>query len=236
MANALVISGHLRTFKNIVDDLVNFINTNSLDVYMYIWDEKNQDEIQFAVDRLNPVKWKTEPNEIYAKGFFDAEARIEQINPKQLITPDRNHVTLSMHFARRQAFNLIEKEYDNVVFTRFDTSLFPFQITEVIEKHPDVVITPTNEQYGMVSDIFAIIPWQYADSYFFFDRAEDILSRRFSDEYKVWLREKFWWENGERDMRLHDENRYCPHQLCMRNYFETNTPYIVMDLPVYIKR
>lgn len=236
MANALVISGHLRTFKNIVDDLVNFINTNSLDVYMYIWSEKNQDEIQSAVDRLNPVKWKAEPNEIYAKGFFDAEARIEQINPKQLITPDRNHVTLSMHFARRQAFNLIEKEYDNVVFTRFDTSLFPFQITEVIEKHPDVVITPTNEQYGMVSDIFAIIPWQYADSYFFFDRAEDILSRKFSDEYKVWLREKFWWENGERDMRLHDENRYCPHQLCMRNYFESNTPYIVMDLPVYIKR
>jgi len=236
MANALVISGHLRTFKNIVDDLVNFINTNSLDVYMYIWSEKNQDEIQSAVDRLNPVKWKAEPNEIYAKGFFDAEARIEQINPKQLITPDRNHVTLSMHFARRQAFNLIEKEYDNVVFTRFDTNLFPFQITEVIEKHPDVVITPTNEQYGMVSDIFAIIPWQYADSYFFFDRAEDILSRKFSDEYKVWLREKFWWENGERDMRLHDENRYCPHQLCMRNYFESNTPYIVMDLPVYIKR
>jgi|GEM_PF-3464584 len=236
MANALVISGHLRTFKNIVDDLVNFINTNSLDVYMYIWSEKNQNEIQSAVDRLNPVKWKAEPNEIYAKGFFDAEARIEQINPKQLITPDRNHVTLSMHFARRQAFNLIEKEYDNVVFTRFDTSLFPFQITEVIEKHPDVVITPTNEQYGMVSDIFAIIPWQYADSYFFFDRAEDILSRKFSDEYKVWLREKFWWENGERDMRLHDENRYCPHQLCMRNYFESNTPYIVMDLPVYIKR
>ena len=236
MANALVISGHLRTFKNIVDDLVNFINTNSLDVYMYIWSEKNQDEIQSAVDKLNPVKWKAESNEIYAKGFFDAEARIEQINPKQLITPDRNHVTLSMHFARRQAFNLIEKEYDNVVFTRFDTNLFPFQITEVIEKHPDVVITPTNEQYGMVSDIFAIIPWQYADNYFFFDRAEDILSRRFSDEYKVWLREKFWWENGERDMRLHDENRYCPHQLCMRNYFETNTPYIVMDLPVYIKR
>jgi len=236
MANALVISGHLRTFRNIVDDLINFINTNNLDVYMYIWNENNQDEIQFVVDRLNPVKWKAEPNEIYAKGFFDAEARIEQINPKQLITPDRNHVTLSMHFARRQAFNLIEKEYDNVVFTRFDTNLFPFQITEVIEKHPDVVITPTNEQYGMVSDIFAIIPWQYADNYFFFDRAEDILSRRFSDEYKVWLREKFWWENGERDMRLHDENRYCPHQLCMRNYFETNTPYIVMDLPVYIKR
>jgi len=78
MANALVISGHLRTFKNIVDDLVNFINTNSLDVYMYIWSEKNQDEIQSVVDRLNPVKWKAEPNEIYAKGFFDAEARIER--------------------------------------------------------------------------------------------------------------------------------------------------------------
>ena len=236
MANALVIAGHLRTFKTIVDDLVNFIDKNKLDVYMFVWDEGDQAEIDFAVDKLKPVKWKAECNEIYAKGFFDAEARIEQVNPKQLITPDRNHVTLSMHFARRQAFELIEKEYDNLVFTRFDTNLYPFDVNDVIQNHPDVVITPTNEQYGMVSDIFAIVPWKYADNYFFFERVEDILSRRFSDDYKEWLLEKFWWENKERDIRLHDENRYCPHQLCMRNYFETNTPYIVMDLPVYIKR
>jgi hypothetical protein len=236
MANALVISGHLRTFRTIADDLVNFIDKNKLDVYMYVWNEGNQSELDFAIEKLKPVKWKSERNEDYAQGFFEAEERISKVNPKQLITPDRNHVTLSMHFARRQAFKLIEKEYDNVVFTRFDTSLFPFDIEDIIQNRPDVVITPTNEQYGMVSDIFAIIPWKYANNYFFFDRAEDILSRRFSDEYKVWLREKFWWENGERDMRLHDENRYCPHQLCMRNYFESNTPYIVMDLPVYIKR
>lgn len=236
MANALVIAGHLRTFKTIVDDLVNFIDKNKLDVYMFVWDEGDQAEIHFAVDKLKPVKWKAERNEIYAKGFFDAEARIEQVNPKQLITPDRNHVTLSMHFARRQAFELIQKEYDNLVFTRFDTNLYPFDVNDVIQNHPEVVITPTNEQYGMVSDIFAIVPWKYADNYFFFERAEDILSRRFSDDYKEWLLEKFWWENKERDIRLHDENRYCPHQLCMRNYFETNTPYIVMDLPVYIKR
>lgn len=236
MNNALIIAGHLRTFKTIVDDLVNFIDKNKLDVYMFVWDEGNQAEIDFAIDKLKPVKWKTERNEIYAKGFFDAEARIEQVNPKQLITPDKNHVTLSMHFARRQAFELIEREYDNLVFTRFDTNLFPFNLDEVIQNHPDVVITPTNEQYGMVSDIFAIIPWKYAENYFFFERVEDILSRRFSDDYKEWLLEKFWWENKERDIRLHDENRYCPHQLCMRNYFETNTPYIVMDLPVYIKR
>lgn len=236
MNNALIIAGHLRTFKTIVDDLVNFIDKNKLDVYMFVWDEGDQAEIDFAIDKLKPVKWKTERNEIYAKGFFDAEARIEQVNPKQLITPDKNHVTLSMHFARRQAFELIEREYDNLVFTRFDTNLFPFNLDEVIQNHPDVVITPTNEQYGMVSDIFAIIPWKYAENYFFFERVEDILSRRFSDDYKEWLLEKFWWENKERDIRLHDENRYCPHQLCMRNYFETNTPYIVMDLPVYIKR
>lgn len=236
MNNALIIAGHLRTFKTIVDDLVNFIDKNKLDVYMFVWDEGDQAEIDFAIDKLKPVKWKAERNEIYAKGFFDAEARIEQVNPKQLITPDKNHVTLSMHFARRQAFELIEREYDNLVFTRFDTNLFPFNLDEVIQNHPDVIITPTNEQYGMVSDIFAIIPWKYAENYFFFERVEDILSRRFSDDYKEWLLEKFWWENKERDIRLHDENRYCPHQLCMRNYFETNTPYIVMDLPVYIKR
>ena len=167
---------------------------------MYVWDEGNQTELDFAIEKLKPVKWKAERNEDYAQGFFEAEERISKVNPKQLITPDRNHVTLSMHFARRQAFKLIEKEYDNIVFTRFDTSLFPFDIEDVIQNHPDVVITPTNEQYGMVSDIFAIIPWKYANNYFFFDSAEDILSRRFSDEYKVWLREKFWWENGERDM------------------------------------
>lgn len=236
MANALVISGHLRTFRDIADELVDFVSKNKLDVFMYVWDENNQEEIDYAVEKLKPVKWLAEKNELYAQQFLDAEHRISTVNPKQLITPDRNHVTLSMHFARRKAFELIDKEYDNIVFTRFDTHLVPFDVYDLVKNHPDTVITPSNEQYGMVSDIFAVIPWKYAEGYFFYHRAEDILNRRFSPEYKVWLKEKFWWENGERDMRLHDENRYCPHQLCMRNYFESNTPYIVMDLPVYIKR
>ncbi len=236
MANALVISGHLRTFKNIAEELKHFVSLNELDVYMYVWDEGNQDDINYAVEMLSPTKWLAEKNEIYAQDFLDAENRITEKNPKQLITPDRNHVTLSMHFARRKAFKLIEKEYDNVIFTRFDTHLYPFKVRSLVESYPDVVITPTNEQYGMVSDIFAVIPWKYADSYFFYPRAEKILLTRFSKKYKEWLSEKFWWENGQRDIKLHDENRYCPHMLCMRNYFETNTPYIVVDLPVMIKR
>ena len=65
--------------------------------------------------------------------------------------------------------------------------MYPFYIDEVVAKHPNVVITPTNEQYGMVSDIFAIIPGKYAENYFFYHRAEDLLSRRFDDEYKKWL-------------------------------------------------
>jgi hypothetical protein len=236
MANALVISGHLRTFRNICEELKHFISLNELDVYMYVWDEGNQEDIDYAVKYLNPVKWAAERNEIYAQEFLDAESRISEKNPKDLITPDRNHVTLSMHFARRKAFELIDKEYDNVVFTRFDTHLYPFKVRNMVETYPDVVVTPTNEQYGMVSDIFAIIPWKYANNYFFYPRAEKILSTRFSKKYKEWLSEKFWWENGQRDMKLHDENRYCPHMLCMRNYFETDTPYIVVDLPVMIKR
>jgi hypothetical protein len=229
-------AGHVRTFKIIAEELTHFIRFNELDVYLYIWDEGNQDEIDFVVKTLKPIKWKAEKNEIYLPEFLEAEQRIVTKNPKELITPDKNFATLSMHFARRKAFELIEKEYDNVVFSRFDTHMNAFRIKAIVSEFPDAVVTPTNEQYGMVSDIFAIVPWKYADNYFFYPRAEDILSRRFNKKMKEWLSVKFYWENAQRDIRLHDENRYCPHMLCMRNFFETNTPYTVVDLPVFLRR
>jgi hypothetical protein len=229
-------AGHVRTFKSIAEELTHFIRFNELDVYLYIWDEGNQDEIDFVVKTLKPIKWKAEKNEIYLPEFLEAEQRIVTKNPKELITPDKNFATLSMHFARRKAFELIEKEYDNVVFSRFDTHMNAFRIKAIVSEFPDAVVTPTNEQYGMVSDIFAIVPWKYADNYFFYPRAEDILSRRFNKKMKEWLSVKFYWENAQRDIRLHDENRYCPHMLCMRNFFETNTPYTVVDLPVFLRR
>ena len=229
-------AGHVRTFKSIAEELTHFIRFNELDVYLYIWDEGNQDEIDYVVKTLKPVKWKAEKNELYLPEFLEAEQRIATKNPKELITPDKNFATLSMHFARRKAFELIEKEYDNVVFSRFDTHMTAFRVRAMVSEFPDAVLTPTNEQYGMVSDIFAIVPWKYADSYFFYPRAEDILSRRFNKKMKEWLSVKFFWENGQRDIRLHDENRYCPHMLCMRNFFETNTPYNVVDLPVFLRR
>jgi hypothetical protein len=229
-------AGHVRTFKNIAEELTHFIRFNELDVYLYIWDEGNQDEIDFVVKTLKPIKWKAEKNEIYLPEFLEAEQRIVTKNPKELITPDKNFATLSMHFARRKAFELIEKEYDNVVFSRFDTHMNAFRVRAIVSEFPNAVVTPTNEQYGMVSDIFAIVPWKYADNYFFYPRAEDILSRRFNKKMKEWLSVKFYWENAQRDIRLHDENRYCPHMLCMRNFFETNTPYTVVDLPVFLRR
>jgi hypothetical protein len=229
-------AGHVRTFKSIAEELTHFIRFNELDVYLYIWDEGNQDEIDFVVKTLKPNKWKAEKNEIYLPEFLEAEQRIVTKNPKELITPDKNFATLSMHFARRKAFELIEKEYDNVVFSRFDTHMNAFRVRAIVSEFPDAVVTPTNEQYGMVSDIFAIVPWKYADNYFFYPRAEDILSRRFNKKMKEWLSVKFYWENAQRDIRLHDENRYCPHMLCMRNFFETNTPYTVVDLPVFLRR
>ena len=137
MANALVISGHLRTFRDIADELVDFIDKNKLDVFMYVWDENNQDEIDYAVERLKPVKWLSEKNELYAQSFLDAEQRISTVNPKQLITPDRNHVTLSMHFARRKAFELIEKEYDNLIKNK--SNQFTTIVQEFIEKFEKVI-------------------------------------------------------------------------------------------------
>ena len=236
VTNALVMAGHIRTFKDIADEVVNFKEQNELDVYLFIWDEGNQEEIDFVIEMLKPVKWLVEKNETYAEEFFDAEERIAKNNPKDLMVNDRNHVTLSMHFARRKAFELIEKEYDNIVFSRYDTHLYPFKLNNLAGDYSNMVITPTNEQYGMVSDIFAIVPWKYADKYFFYPRAEEIMSKRFSKETKEWLSIKFFWENGQRDIMLHDEKRYCPHMLCMRNFFETDTPYIAIDLPVYLKR
>jgi len=236
VSNALIISGHVRTFRSVAEELKHFVDLNQLDVYAYIWDEGNTEDIDYVVKTLNPKKFLYEKNELYAQDFFDAEERIAKKNPKELITPDRNHVTLSMHFARRKAFELIDQEYENIIFTRFDTFITPFKVRNLVAEYPDVVITPTNEQYGMVSDIFAVIPWKYADNYFFYHRAEEILSKRFSKKYKEWLTPRFFWENGQRDIRLHDEHRYCPHMLCMRNYFETDTPYTVIDLPVNIKR
>lgn len=235
--NALVIAGHIRTFREISDELFAFKDANELDTYVFMWDEGNDEEIENVVKTLNPTMWVARKNELVLQNFLDAEKRIHEKNPKQLINPDKVFATLSMHYARRQAFELMNREYDNIIFTRFDTHIFPFSLDNTISNHPDTVITPTNEQYGMVSDIFAIVPWKYADNYFFYNRAENILSRRFDDGLKKWLlEEKFWWENKERDVKLHDENRYCPHLLCMRNFYETNTPYTVIDLPVYIKR
>ena len=236
MGNALVMSGHIRTFKDIVGEIKEFVEFNGLDVYLYIWDEDNAEDIKFVVDTLKPIKWLSEKNELYSDIFFDTEERIAKNNPKELITADNNFVLLSMHFARRKAFELIEKEYDNIIFSRFDTQVFKFKLDSILEKYTGVIITPTNEQYGMISDIFAIIPWKYAESYFLYNRIEDILSRRMDEETKKWLSVKFYWENGQRDIRLHDENRYCPHMMSMRNYFESDTPYIVLDLPVTLKR
>ncbi len=56
MANALVMSGHLRTFKDIAEEVKHFVSLNELDVYLYIWDENNQDDIDYVVKTLQPVK------------------------------------------------------------------------------------------------------------------------------------------------------------------------------------
>ena len=65
MANALVMSGHLRTFKDIAEEVKHFVSLNELDVYLYIWDENNQDDIDYVVKTLQPVKWLAEKNELY---------------------------------------------------------------------------------------------------------------------------------------------------------------------------
>ena len=165
MRTALVLSGHIRTFNLLKENFKNFLIQNHCDVYCHFWREDN-DKIGDVLRVLNPLRYMIEDSELYAEEFQETEKLIREKNPKKHNT-DKIFRTLSMHYARKQAFNLIEKEYDFIVFSRYDTKINPLIIQEYISKNKNTVIVPQNEAYGMFSDIFAIIPFEYGKNIFY---------------------------------------------------------------------
>jgi hypothetical protein len=78
----------------------------------------------------------------------------------------------SMNFGRKRAFNLVDKEYRNLVYCRYDITFNPiFKFDNV-----DVLVTPLEESYNLISDIFAIMPFGDAKHYFIYDEYERLHS------------------------------------------------------------
>jgi hypothetical protein len=228
MKNCIVLSGQYRTFDQTAENIVQFIKLNNLDVYCHLWTD-NIDEKRLVTEKLKPEKYLFEKPNSHTQIFEEMETRIRTNNPKPGLN-DKVAGNASMNYSRKQAFNLIEKEYETVVYCRYDigfTDLFEF-------KEIDRVFTPVEESYNLISDIFAIMPMKYAKHYFLYDEYEKLHSTQFEEKFETWLREEKKY--GEENIRIHKYDRYCPHMMLLRNLLTNNVPVAVTNLPVYLKR
>jgi hypothetical protein len=97
----------------------------------------------------------------------------------------------------------------------------------------DRVVTPLEESYKIISDIFAIIPFKDAKHYFLFDEYERLHSTPFETEFIEVLRKRGYPEN---DIKIHVEQRYCPHMILLRNLSMNGVEFTIENLPVYLQR
>jgi hypothetical protein len=99
----------------------------------------------------------------------------------------------------------------------------------------DMLITPFEESYNLISDIFAIMPFSYAKDYFLYNEYERLHSTQFEPEFEDYLRidRKY----GEENIRIHKEDRYCPHMMMLRNIYMNKLRGVTTDkLTVSIQR
>ncbi len=229
MNNCLVISGQFRTFRDISAKLKQFIEVNKLDVYAFLW-SNDPEEKRFVLDELKPVNYQFEKYSAHQEIFEEMEKRIRVTNPKNAPN-DKVAANASMNFARKQAYNLIRQPYDNIFYTRYDIDIIP---NWTLAKQPESIITPIEESYNLISDIFAIIPTQYAKHYFLYDEYERLHSTQFEPEFEAWLRDIKKY--GEENIRIHKYERYCPHMMLLRNLYMNKVPVVMENLSVSIKR
>lgn len=229
MKNCIVFSGQFRTLKQTIHNIKEFIRINNLDVYCFLW-TSDEEEKKFVIENLQPINFRFDDYSNYENIFDEIEKRVRSNNPKSAPN-DKVSANASMNFARKQAYSLIEKEYDNIFYCRYDIDIYEqFSLKENV----DFIITPSEESYNLISDIFAIIPKKYANHYFLYDEYEKLHSTQFEFSFEDWLRniKKY----GEENIRIHKNERYCPHMMLLRNLFNNNIPFIVENLPVRIKR
>lgn len=229
MKNCIIFSGQYRTFDDTQDNLKQFIDLNELDVYCHLWSTEEK-EINSIKEVLKPKKMFVEDFDEYKQYFKSIESSIRFSNPKPS-TMDilSNHA--SMNFGRKQAFGLVEEEYDNFIYCRYDIDIYNiFKIDSV----SDSIFVPFEESYNIISDIFCISPFKYAKHYFLFDVFQKLHSTDFEGGFLYYL--ETIKEYGSENIRIHREERYCPHMILLRNLYNNSVPFSLYNFPVRIKK
>jgi hypothetical protein len=140
-----------------------------------------------------------------------------------------NHA--SMNFSRQRAFELVDGVYDNFVYCRYDLDIYSNFKIESIENS---VFVPYEESYNLISDIFCISPMHYAKHYFLFDSFQRLHSSDFEDSFVNFLDSTKKY--GSENIRIHREERYCPHMILLRNLYNNGIPYSLYNFPVRLHK
>ena len=229
MKKCIVLSGQYRSFDRTSDSIKQLIETNELDVYCHLW-STNQQEIDSITDKLKPKKIVSEDFEVYSNTFASIEDRILKNNPKGP-NQDKLSANASMNFGRKAAYSLVPKDvYDIIIYCRYDNLVGGMMFTGL----PNVIVTPFEESYNLISDIFAVMPAYMANSYFLYDEYERLHSTIWEPEFLEWLRNVKQYP--EHDIQTHIHTRYCPHLMLMRNIIMNGHNFVIDNLPVRILR
>ena len=230
MKNCLVLAGEYRTFDKTADSIAQFAEINELDVYCHIWTESSE-EVENIINKLKPAAIRSQSAAKHKKEFLSIEKRIREKNPKGPNT-DKVWQNASMNFSRKAAFNLVPlEEYDNIVFARYDLN---FLTSFRIGWNDGGIATAFAESWGLISDVFAVMPSKFANHFFLYEEYEKLHSTPFEDEFIEFLRHSFKY--GEENIRIQRDERYCPHMILIRNFFLNQIPWGVTHFPVALQR
>jgi hypothetical protein len=64
------------------------------------------------------------------------------------------------------------------------------------------------------------MPFEFAKDYFIYDEYERLHSTPFEPEFESYLRDVRIY--GEENIRIHKQERYCPHMMLLRNTYMNN--------------
>lgn len=230
MKNCIVLSGEYRTFDVTWEQIKKLIDINELDVYCFLKSD-NEEEINNVIQRLNPKKIVTGTLQEHEEEWIRIENSIRTKLPKGNPMDRIYNSILPMHYGRKLAFDLIDEEYDTLVFCRYDTMINTLFKFESIDK----IVTPVEQAYGIISDILVLMPFKDAKNFFLYDNIESLLATIFEPEFEQHLKTRINYADWE--VNIHKHERYCPHIMMLRNLYNTKTEFIATpQLDVLIQR
>ena len=240
----MILSGQYRTFDQTWENIKKLIDLNQLDVYCHLW-STNEREISNVWERLKPKRFTHDNFYDFEPGFVAIEERVRLANPKNVekqksyttstgatvMLEDKIAGNASMNYSRKVAFDLIEEPYDNLVYCRYDlgfNNLFSFE-------KMDCLLSPLEESYNIISDIFAIMPFEYAKYYFLYNDYEKLHSTQWEPEFENYMRDIRMY--GEENIHIQKKYRYCPHIMLLRQLYMNKVKQVTTNqLSVYIQR